>query len=169
VRRVSLLVSGLIVALLLLGAVGHALAHGPVKPELVQFAPVMPPSPGPTAELPRGPVLPWPILLVSLVVVAIGLARPRRALAGALVLCFAVFFVETGIHSVHHVTDSRSASTCAVLSVSQHLTATDIEVPDLGMPPVALHEIVSVRAEQVPVQRSLGSHQGRAPPLDPLA
>jgi hypothetical protein len=52
--------------------------------------------------------------------------------------------------------------------VSQHLAGTGIEVPDLEVLPVPFHQVVAASAEQLLVQRSLGSIQGRAPPLDPL-
>jgi hypothetical protein len=55
-----------------------------------------------------------------------------------------------------------------VHSVSQHLTGTDVEVPDLEVLPVAFHHLVATSAGPLLVYRSLGSIRGRAPPLDPL-
>jgi len=107
--------------------------------------------------------------LTFVATLALWLYRPRRALAGTLVVCFTVLLLETGIHSVHHGTDSHGAATCGLHSVSQHLTDTGLEVPDLEVKPLAFHQYVAVTAESSLVQRSLGSIQGRAPPLDPLA
>jgi hypothetical protein len=158
-------------ALVLLGAANDALAHGPVDPGLIQLVPQTQLVPGSTPELPgmpRVPGLPWPVALTFLACLALCLYRPRHALAGTLVVCFAVLLLETGIHSVHHGTDSDGAATCLVHAVSQHLMDSDIEVPDLDVLPVAFHQFVAASAEPLLVQRSLGAIQERAPPLDPL-
>ena len=171
VRWFRRLVPVLVAALVLLGAVSPAFAHRPVGPEMIQLTVDTPSASAPEPVLPavpRVPSPPWPVALIFLGTLALWLHRPRRTLAGTLVVCFAVFLLETGIHSVHHGADSHGAATCAVHSVSQHLAGTDIEVPDLEVLPVAFHQVVAASAGPVLVQRSLGSIQGRAPSLDPL-
>ena len=171
-RWLRQLVLFLVAALVLLGAAGQALAHKPADPELIQprAAHSLPPAPIPDLPSePRGPGLPWQAAMLSLATLTPGLYRSRRGLAGTLVVCFAVLLLETGIHAVHHGTDSHGAATCAVHSVAQHLAGADIEIPDLPVVPVAFHHVVAANVEQSFGQRSLGSIQGRAPPLDPLA
>jgi hypothetical protein len=172
VRWVRRLVPVLVAALVLLAAANHALAHGPADRELIQPTADAPSPPSSTPDLPAVPPVPsfpWPVALTFLGALALWLYCPRRTLAGTLVLCVAVLLLETGIHSVHHVTDSDGGATCTVHSVSQHLMGADIEVPDLEALPVAFHQIVTASAEPLLVQRALGSIQGRAPPPDPLA
>jgi hypothetical protein len=101
--------------------------------------------------------------------VAAGLGRSRRAQAAVLVACLTVLFVEAGIHSVHHVSDPPAAAKCPFFATSQHLTAGDIEVTDLGVPAQTHQEVVPVTAHRVATQRHLGPVQGRAPPAAPLA
>ena len=172
VRWVRQLVLFLVAALLLLGAASHALAHKPVSPDPLLAVTEYPLPPAPTPGLPsapRVPSLPLQATLLSLATLTLGLSHLRRGLAATLVVCFAALLLETGIHSVHHGTDSHGASRCAVHSVSQHLAGTDIESPDVHVLPVALQCVVAASTEQSFAQRPLGSIQGRAPPLDPLA
>jgi hypothetical protein len=73
VRWVRRLVPGLVGALVLLGAANHALAHGPVDPELLQLTMDTATIPGPTpalAAVPRVPSLPWPVALTLLAAIA---------------------------------------------------------------------------------------------------
>jgi hypothetical protein len=166
------LVFFLVAALVLLGAASHALAHKPVGPEPLLAVTEHPLPPAPTPGLPsvpRVPGLPWQATVPSLATLAFVLYRPRRALASALVVCFAALLFETGIHSVHHGTDSHGAARCAVHSVSQHLAGTDLESPDVHVLPVASQRVVAASTEPSFAQRPLGFIQGRAPPLDPLA
>ena len=84
----------------------------------------------PLADLPAialraGPPVAGPIPLVlglvaGLIFVAVSRRQPRRAFVLALVVLLAVFAVESGIHSVHHLGE-RSATAC-VLAAAGHLT-----------------------------------------------
>jgi hypothetical protein len=171
VRWIHRLALPLVAALVLLGAASPAFAHKPLDPELIQplAAPSLPAAPAPDRPPePRAPGVPWQAVVLSLAAVSLGFHRPRRALAGTLVICLAVLLLETGIHSVHHGADSHGAATCATHCVSQHLVGTDIEIPDLRALPVAFHRVVAARAEQSLDQRPLGSVLGRAPPLNSL-
>ena len=172
VRWVRQLVLFFVAALVLLGAASHALAHKPVSPEPLLAVTEDPLPPAPTPGLPSAPPvsgLPWQATIILLATLTLGLSHLRRGLAATLVVCFAALLLETGIHSVHHGTDSHGAARCAVHSVSQHLAGTDIESPDVHVLPVVLQRVVAVSTEQSFAQRPLGSIQGRAPPLDPLA
>ena len=172
VRWVRQLVLFFVAALVLLGAASHALAHKPVSPEPLLAVTEDPLPPAPTPGLPSAPPvsgLPWQATIILLATLTLGLSHLRRGLAATLVVCFAALLLETGIHSVHHGTDSHGAARCAVHSVSQHLAGTDIESPDVHVLPVLLQRVVAVSTEQSFAQRPLGSIQGRAPPLDPLA
>ena len=172
VRWVRQLVLFFVAALVLLGAASHALAHKPVGPEPLLAVTEHPLPLAPTPGLPSAPPvsgLPWQATIILLATLTLGLSHLRRGLAATLVVCFAALLLETGIHSVHHGTDSHGAARCAVHSVSQHLAGTDIESPDVHVLPVLLQRVVAVSTEQSFAQRPLGSIQGRAPPLDPLA
>ena len=172
VRWVRQLVLFFVAALVLLGAASHALAHKPVGPEplLAVTEHPLPPAPPPgVPSAPRVPGLPWQATILFLATLTLGRSHLRRGLAATLVVCFAALLLETGIHSVHHGTDSHGAARCAMHSVSQHLAGTDIESPDVQVLRVALQRVVAARTEQLFAQRPLGSIQGRAPPLNPLA
>lgn len=172
VRWVRQLVLFFVAALVLLGAASHALAHKPVGPEpllaVTEHPLPLAPTPG-LPSAPRVPGLPWQATILSLATLTLGLSHLRRGLAATVVVCFAALLLETGIHSVHHGTDSHGAARCAMHSVSQHLAGTDIESPDVQVLRVALQRVVAASTEQLFAQRPLGSIQGRAPPLDPLA
>jgi len=171
VRWVRQLVLFFVAALVLLGAASHALAHKPVGPEpllaVTEHPLPLAPTPG-LPSAPRVPGLPWQATILSLATLTLGLSHLRRGLAATVVVCFAALLLETGIHSVHHGTDSHGAARCAMHSVSQHLAGTDIESPDVHVLPVAFQRVVAASIEQSFPQRPLGSIQGRAPPLDPL-
>ena len=171
VRWVRQLVLFFVAALVLLGAASHALAHKPVGPEPLLAVTEHPLPPAPTPGLPsapRVPGLPWQATILFLATLTLSLSRLRRGLAATLVVCFAALLLETGIHSVHHGTDSHGAARCAAHSVSQHLAGTDIESPDVHVLSVAFQPVIAASIEQSFAQRPLGSIQGRAPPLDPL-
>src|SRR5687768_749326 len=55
----------------------------------------------------------WPFVAV-LVAAALAALPPRRAVALALVLLLALFAVESGVHSVHHLADQQGAAQCVV-------------------------------------------------------
>ena len=91
---------------------------------------------------------------------------PRRALALALVVIVSIFALESGVHSVHHLTDVDRGESCAVASASQHITGTEV---DVSVASESLPAARQVAAPGVFVERSriIGPAQGRAPPALP--
>ena len=82
-------------------------------------------------------------------------------------LLLAIFAFENGLHSVHHLNDQDRGESCAVASASQHVAGTEVEgsftaaAPAPAEPP----RVASVRV--IRSVRSLGPHEGRAPPVAP--
>lgn len=89
---------------------------------------------------------------------------PRRALVAVLLLALAVFAVEAGVHSVHHLTDRHAASQCVIASASVQVLGT--EEP---LAPEAVHveaptsRVVAVESDRLG-SRPLRPDEGRAPP-----
>jgi hypothetical protein len=120
VRRAVILLIALASLALLLPAGAHAHLGGTAP--AVQLAPRLDLST--TAVHAAPPVAgPWPLTLGVVAGLLAGLAarrQPRRALVLALVALLAVFAMESGIHSVHHLGE-RAASTCAIAAAAGHL------------------------------------------------
>ena len=115
---------------------------------------------------PAAPVPAWPLVAALVALGLAGARKPRRALALALIVVVAIFTLETGVHSVHHLTDVDRGESCAVASASQHISGTEV---DLSLVDVALPAAAQVAAIGVFVERSriTGPAQGRAPPALP--
>jgi hypothetical protein len=111
----------------------------------------------------------WIVVGVAagVVLAAVARRRPRRALGLALAVLLALFAVEAGIHSVHHLGD-RAAVACAVAAAAGHLALSlDDGVPILQVPrvtPAAVAEAAAAR----PATPSRGPDPARAPPA-PIA
>lgn len=108
-----------------------------------------------------------PLILAGLLIVGLGLtlAARRRAIVVALALVLIVLAVETGVHSVHHLTDQKGGAECVVALASAHVHAT-------AEPPAAVHDpwaggpvdTVVAPAPERPGARPLRPDEGRAPP-----
>ena len=165
--RFALLLLALLVAASL-AAPGPASAHvlraeapaGSAAPApVVETGPV---SIGPAAPTP--PPL-WPLLLV-LALAGLALARlgPARTLRLALVVLLAVFTVETGVHSVHHLADRHAATHCVVSLASAHVQGASVDVP-AAAPWVPIPVGSVTLAEGIrPGVSPLRPDEGRAPP-----
>ncbi len=94
----------------------------------------------------------------------LGPQRRRRVLSLALCLVLAVFAVETGVHSVHHLADAGAGSECSVLAATQNLTC-DAAAPVVivGPPRVAV-AAAPPRADDGPQWLLHRPRPGRAPP-----
>ena len=173
---------GRLLALSFIGALlGAGFFAGPAAAHLPRFAPVVDVVPEPVAAPDRIPALldlawtaaptpagvPWYLVVALSGLTALGARRPRRNLALALVLLLAIFAFESGLHAVHHLNDQDRGESCAVASASQHVAGTEVEGSLTGDAPAPAEptRVASVRV--IRSARSLGPHEGRAPPVAP--
>lgn len=145
-------------------------AHGPSSRLLDLHAREMAHAPAPARFVdPGGAVVGSLLLGLALLALArggrrLGPQRRRRVLALALCLVLAVFAVETGAHSVHHLTDPRAASECSVLAATQNL-ACDAAVPVVvSRPPLVVVAAPPARSDDGPRWLLHRPRSGRAPP-----
>jgi len=114
---------------------------------------------------------PSPVDAPVLVVVALAVAgvlasrRPRRAAALVMVLALAVFSVEAGVHSVHHLGDRERSEHCAVAVAAQHLSGDLTDGVPLDGPALVASTADVVVVAESPSSRAVSPHQGRAPPV----
>jgi len=171
-----LLALGFIAALFGVGLLaGPADAHGP------RFVPVVDVVPEPVAATDLAPAVedlawtaapttagvPWPLVAALAGLTAVGARRPRRNLALALVLLLAVFAFENGVHSVHHLNDQDRGEHCAVASASQHVAGTEVAGALTAESPARAEPTLTLGVRVIRSARSLGPHEGRAPPVSP--
>jgi hypothetical protein len=118
------------------------------------------------AAAPAAPLPVWPLVAALVALGLAGASKPRRALALVLVVVVAIFALETGVHSVHHLTDVDRGESCAVASASQHISGTEV---DLSLVDVSLPAARQAAAIGAFIERSriIGPAQGRAPPALP--
>jgi MYXO-CTERM domain-containing protein len=118
-----------------------------------------------TAE--TAPSHPWYLLVLVLVLAMLAALRrrPRAAIGLALVLCLAVFAFESGVHSVHHLSDNAGRASCAIATAGAHVSGA-VADPGTGEPS-ALASPERLVVEPLPhvEGRSPAAHHGRAPPL----
>jgi hypothetical protein len=88
----------------------------------------------------------------------------RRVLCLALCLVLAVFAVETGVHSVHHLSDPRAASGCAVLAGTHNLTCDAPHPVVIAGPPLVFVADAPARSGESPRWLLDRPRPGRAPP-----
>ena len=166
-RRFLLVLSAVVALGLLLPIVAHAHLGGLASTADVASRVDLPATvlhAAPPAATPLGVLLG----LAAGLLVALGAIRyPQRVLVLALAVLLAVFAVEAGIHSVHHLGD-RAVSACAVAAAAGHLT--------LGLddgPPVVSRSLTPAGAVAdellaSPVAPGLAPDLARAPPA-PIA
>ena len=137
-------------------------AEAPAPPSLLPVA-AEEPSRHAWSAAPAAPIPAWPLVAALVALGLAGARKPRRALALALVVVVAIFTLETGVHSVHHLTDVDRGESCAMASASQHITGTEVEV---SVASESLPAARQVAAFGVFVERSrvTGPVHGRAPP-----
>ena len=165
VRRGLLILSTVVLLGLILppGALAHVGKAAPV----VDVAP-----PLATTVLRAAPAAAPPIFLalgfVAGVLAALALRRqPRRVLVLALGVLLAVFAVEAGIHSVHHLGE-RVAAACPIASAAGHLSlCLDTAPPAISLSLRPAGTIVD-RHLASPAAPGLGPDLARAPPA-PIA
>jgi len=93
--------------------------------------------------------------------------HPRRVLVLALAVLLAVFAVEAGIHSVHHLGE-RAATTCAVAAAAGHLTLCLDDGPPVVRLSLTPAGVVADEQLASPAAPGLGPDLARAPPA-PIA
>jgi hypothetical protein len=95
--------------------------------------------------------------------------RPGRLAALALVLLLSVISVETAVHSVHHLSDPRSAASCQVFSGAQHVPGAVTVHADLVAPRLIVTGPLPHASDTTPPDRFARPDEGRAPPASPSA
>jgi hypothetical protein len=114
--------------------------------------------------VPASPTVPL-ILLLPILVASLILAYPsRRILVGLLIPLLAVFALEAGVHSVHHLGDQDAAARCIVAAASLNLSGTVAAPVTLVAPAATDDPAPPVDPERLP-QRLALPDQGRAPPF----
>jgi hypothetical protein len=173
--RVRASLAALVVSLALAASATPAWAHprAVVPAAAVETGspatPVALPAAAPPAPVVPAPVWPQPgpLAPAAVLAIALGLALTarRRALVTALALVLVVLAVETGVHSVHHLTDQRGAADCVVAMASANVHGTAASPPAVYAPwiPGPVGAVVAPAAER-PGARPLRPDEGRAPP-----
>jgi hypothetical protein len=167
VRRVPLVLITVVFLGLLVptGAVAHIGSIAPAvdAPQRLEV---------PTTILRAGPPAVTPLFLLfglasGLLVALAARWQPRRVLVLALVALLALFVVEAGIHSVHHLGE-RAAATCAIAVAAGHLTLCLDDGPPVvscGLTPAG---VVAEEHVASPAAPGRGLDLARAPPA-PIA
>jgi len=168
--RAYALLAALVIGLALVGSATSTWAHPPavasvdaVDPVSVAGAALPAPMAAPTPAIPTAaPLAPMVLLTAAL---GVALTARRRALATALALVTIVLAAETGVHSVHHLTDQQAATECvvALASANVHGTAGSPSAADAVRVAVPIGAVVAP-APQRPGARPSRPDEGRAPP-----
>ena len=171
--RASALLAALVIVLAASGTSvsAHPRAVAPVDAvEVVPAAaPVAPVPAAPPAAAVPAPATPPPHPLVPTVALAVALGMAltarRRVLVAVLALVLLVLAVETGVHSVHHLTDQRGAAHCVVAMASANVQGTAASPPAAYAlwTPDPVGTVVALAPER-PGARPLRPDEGRAPP-----
>jgi hypothetical protein len=107
----------------------------------------------------------WPLTVgLALAGLTLAIVAPRRTLRVALVVLLAVFTVEIGVHSVHHLADRHAATHCAVSLASAHVQGASIESSaSASWVPMSIGTVAIAEAVR-PGASPLRPDEGRAPP-----
>jgi hypothetical protein len=87
-----------------------------------------------------------------------------RVIALGLSLTLGLFSMETAVHSVHHLADPETATTCPVLCAAEHLAWGAVPAPATEAPPLCVAAAPLLRRDEGPQSAIYRPHQGRAPP-----
>jgi hypothetical protein len=110
---------------------------------------------------PTVPSIPLLLILAASLILAY---RSRRVLVGLLIALLALFAVEAGVHSVHHLGDQDAAARCVVAAASLNLSGPVAAPMTLAAPPATDDAAPPLEPERLP-QRLTLPDQGRAPPF----
>jgi hypothetical protein len=125
---------------------------------------VFPGEPPGLFAAPSTPVFPW-ILGAVMLALAGMTQRSRRVAAWAAALLLAVFVAESGVHSVHHLTDPGGAARCQVLALAQHLDGSAADGPTVATPPSDTGPLLATPAASFRPDEPLRPDRSRAPPV----
>jgi hypothetical protein len=104
------------------------------------------------------------LILLGLAAIVASRVKRRRVVAAVLVLALALFAFEAGMHSVHHLGQTRHADECLFASASAHLTALAPDAICLDIPASAT-VLAEAESHSAPLDRPIAGHHQRAPPL----
>jgi len=163
-----LLLTSIVAGLVLLGTLaGPDLALAHVRTAAAPADAATPAAAGVAVAIVAGSPVATPLWPVAacLALAALGLMvlAPRRTLYLALALVIAVFAVEAGVHSVHHLADRHAATHCVVSAASANVQGASVEasvVPWVPIPVGTITVAVAVRPGASPLRPD----EGRAPP-----
>lgn len=102
-------------------------------------------------------------LVAAVAVAMILLGRRRRAVAVACVALLLVVAFESGLHSVHHLTDQPDAQ-CVVASASAHIGGVPVALVAFDRPVEKSTTAVATAPIASPSARMAAPDLGRAPP-----
>jgi hypothetical protein len=177
---VPVLIACLLVVLSVLGGATLAPAHplDPAPPPLATDVAGQEENAGPESAPPSrvaveesvpAPPRPaaWPAGSACALLLAVGAAaacRQRRVLAMVLLLLVGSAAFETGLHSVHHLTEPSGKSECAWAAATSHLGATVVDPVCLHSPITPAHAPLTLPALSAPSRTVFLRDLGRAPP-----
>jgi len=119
---------------------------------------------GPAALRAVSPASPSPWMLVAGAAIALALTlRRRRALVLALVVLLACGVFETGMHSVHHLTEADAAK-CTIAAVSSHSGGLVVATVAVERPADAPTPAEPAHVQALASSRISAPDLGRAPP-----
>ena len=147
-------------------ALGPAWAHTGSPPNTpAAVVPLLPSSPEALSTATPGVAAPWAALAVLTVVSLASVCRRRRAVALTLTLVIALFAVETGVHSAHHLGRPDDAARCSVASAASHVSG-DVTAVEVTVVPISVDDASSLGyAAPAPTARAVAPDIGRAPPV----
>jgi hypothetical protein len=103
------------------------------------------------------------LLVAGAVVLLASMLRRRSVLALALLVLLTCGVFETGLHSVHHLTDADAAK-CSVAAVSSHAGGTIVATIAIERPADVAMTSVPAHVAAVPRSSLSAPDLGRAPP-----
>ncbi len=174
-RRVAILLFAMLTVMPMISParahqVQQATAPTPAVAEIADPIGLPKPAPVPGVPAPESPDRELTaVVLTSLLILLMGIARRRRPVALALVLIALVLAFENGVHSVHHLGSPSEAAHCAVAVAATHSPGVVGEAGvDLDAPFCGRTDAVNA-ADEAPTSGVHRAFSARAPPASALA
>jgi hypothetical protein len=105
------------------------------------------------------------IALALLVAAPMCCLTRRRATALSLALIALPLAFETGLHSIHHLSEPGQAADCAVATAAAHHSGTTVDDASPDLAPIESPRLVVIAPRARIVSLRPLSHEGRGPPL----